>query len=113
MQLTRIKDLAPDALDRLMQRAGADVQHVMPQVRDIMADVRERGDAALREYAARFDGAVLDEIRVSEDEIAAAKRQVAPDLLASLQRARDNLERFHRRQLPSVDHDGLTGYVAC
>ena len=103
MQLTRIKDLAPDALERLMQRAGADVQRVMPQVRDIMADVRERGDAALREYAARFDGAALGDIRVSDDEIAAARRQVAPDLLGSLQRARDNLERFHRRQLPDED----------
>ena len=103
MQLTRIKDLSPDALERLMQRAGADVQRVMPQVRDIMADVRERGDAALREYAARFDGAAVDEIRVSKDEIAEARRHVAPDLLASLQRARDNLERFHQRQLPDED----------
>ena len=103
MQVTRIKDLSADALERLMQRAGADVQRVMPQVRDIMTDVCERGDVALREYAARFDNAVLDEIRVSEDEIAEARRLVAPDLLASLQRARDNLERFHRRQLPDED----------
>ena len=103
MQLTCIKDLAPDARERLMQRAGADVQRVMPQVRDIMADVRERGDAALREYAARFDGAAVDDIRVSEDEIAEARRRVAPEVLASLQRARDNLERFHRRQLPDED----------
>ena len=103
MQLTCIKDLAPDARERLMQRAGADVQRVMPQVRDIMADVRERGDAALREYAARFDGAAVGDIRVSEDEIAEARRRVAPEVLASLQRARDNLERFHRRQLPDED----------
>ena len=103
MQLTCIKDLAPDARERLMQRAGADVQRVMPQVRDIMADVRERGDAALREYAARFDGAAVDDIRVSEDEVAEARRRVAPEVLASLQRARDNLERFHRRQLPDED----------
>ena len=59
MQITRIKDLAPDAYERLMRRAGADVQRVMPQVQEIMADVRERGDAALREYAARFDGAAV------------------------------------------------------
>lgn len=103
MQLTRIKDLPADTRERLMHRSGADVQRVMPQVRDIMGEVRERGDAALREYAARFDGAAVDEIRVSEDEIAAARRQVAPDFLASLQRARDNLERFHRRQLPAED----------
>ena len=103
MQLNRIKDLSADTRERLMHRAGADVQRVMPQVRDIMNDVRERGDAALRECAARFDGAVVDEIRVSEDEIAAARRQVAPDFLASLQRARDNLERFHRHQLPTED----------
>ena len=44
-----------------------------------------------------------DEIRVSDDEIAEAKRQVAPELLASLHHARDNLERFHRQQLPAED----------
>ena len=103
MHITRIKDLAPDACERLMQRAGADVQRVMPQVQDIMADVRERGDTALRDYAARFDGAAVDDIRVSEDEIAEAKRQVAPELLTSLQQARDNIERFHRQQLPAED----------
>ena len=103
MQITRIKDLAPDAYERLMQRSGADVQRVMPQVQQIMANVRQRGDAALREYAARFDGAAVDAIRVSEDEIAEAKRQVAPQLLTSLQRARDNIERFHRQQLPAED----------
>ncbi len=103
MQITRIKDLAPDAYERLMQRSGADVQRVMPQVQEIMAGVRERGDAALREYAARFDGAAVDDIRVSEDEVAEAKRQVAPELLTSLQQARDNIERFHRQQLPAED----------
>ena len=103
MQITRIKDLAPDAHERLMRRAGADVQRVMPQVQEIMAAVRERGDAALREYAARFDGAAVDDIRVSEDEIAAARRQVAPELLTGLERARDNIERFHRQQLPAED----------
>ena len=113
MQLARIRDLSPDALERLTRRAGADVQRVMPQVQDIMADVRERGDAALREYAARFDGAVLDEIRVSADEVAEAKRQVPPDLLASLERARDNLERFHQCQLPDDDlHELQPGVVA-
>ena len=103
MQVTRIKDLAPDAFDRLMQRAGADVQRVMPRVQAIMGDVRDRGDAALREYAARFDGAAVSDIRVSEDEIAEARQRLAPELLASLQQARDNLERFHRRQLPDED----------
>jgi histidinol dehydrogenase len=85
---------------RLMQRSAADVQRVLPQVQTIMEAVRQRGDAAVREFSARFDGVQLHDIRVSAEEKAAAQQQIAPALRESLQRARENLERFHRQQLP-------------
>jgi histidinol dehydrogenase len=100
MQVQRLADLDAAEYTRLMQRAGADVQRVLPQVQAIMQAVRERGDEAIREFAARFDGVQLQELRVSPEEIAAARQQAGPTLLESLQRARDNLERFHREQLP-------------
>lgn len=100
MQVQRIADLDAAEYARLMQRAGADVQRVLPQVQAIMQAVRERGDAAVREFAARFDQVQLQDLRVHPEEVAVARQQVDPALLESLQCARDNLERFHRQQLP-------------
>src|SRR4029453_19231815 len=100
MRVQRVADVEATEYARLMQRSAADVQRVLPQVQAIMEAVRERGDAAVREFAARFDGVQLLDMRVSTEEKAAARQQVEPALIESLQRARDNLERFHRQQLP-------------
>ena len=100
MRVQRLAEIEAAEYARLMQRSAADVQRVLPQVQTIMEAVRQRGDAAVREFSARFDGVQLHDIRVSAAERAAARQQVAPALLESLQRARENLERFHRQQLP-------------
>src|SRR5256885_9021141 len=100
MRVQRLADVDTVEYTRLMQRSAADVQRVLPQVQAIMAAVRERGDAAVREFSARFDGVQLHDLRVSAEEMTAARQQVEPVLIEGLQRARDNLERFHRQQLP-------------
>lgn len=103
MRVQRLVDLEATEYQRLMQRSAADVQRILPQVRSIMERVRQHGDAAVREYSARFDGVNLENFRVSADEIAHAQQQVDTALLDSLRQARDNLERFHRQQLPAND----------
>jgi histidinol dehydrogenase len=100
MRVQRFADLDVTEYTRLLQRSAADVQRVLPQVQTIMEAVRERGDAAVREFSARFDGVELHDLRVSAAEIAAARQHVDPDLVKSLQCARANLEHFHRQQLP-------------
>src|SRR5215471_2824811 len=87
MRVQRLADIEATEYARLMQRSAADVQRVLPQVQAIMEAVRERGDAAVREFAARFDGVQLQDIRVSAEERAVAWQQVEPALVESLQRA--------------------------
>ena len=65
MRVQRLAEVEATEYARLMQRSAADVQRVLPQVQAIMEAVRERGDAAVREFAARFDGVQLHDIRVS------------------------------------------------
>jgi histidinol dehydrogenase len=79
--------------------ADDDVSRV---VREIIADVRARGDAALFAYSERFDGVVLgpDTMRVSAQEMAAAARAAPPALRDALMLARDRIEAYHRKQLP-------------
>lgn len=71
-------------------------------VRDIIADVRKRGDTALIDYAARFDNVTLtvEALRLSELEIAAAESQCSRAALDAIDLAAKRIETYHRRQLP-------------
>ena len=70
-------------------------------VSDIIADVRARGDAALRDYARKFDKAELNALEVTKEETESALSQVDPALLDILNRAAANIRRFHSRQVRS------------
>jgi len=74
-------------------------------VREIIADVRKRGDVVLKELAKKFDRADLDKtgIAVSGPDIKAAYRASDPKTVAALEFARERIERHHRRQIPSDD----------
>lgn len=72
---------------------------------DAIAGVRARGDAYVREQVERFDGVVVDPIRITPRDVA-----IDPDLAAAIDLAIARVESFHRRQLPSgyVWNDGGT-----
>ncbi len=67
-------------------------------VAEILADVRRRGDAALREWMERIDGVALESFEVSAVEWRAGAAGVAPELVEALQLAAERIEAFHRRQ---------------
>lgn len=70
-------------------------------VRRIVNDVRKRGDEALIEWTKKIDGVDLaGNFVVSEEKISAAKKFVEPEVLAALERAAENIRRFHTEQLP-------------
>ena len=68
-------------------------------VADIISNVRRNGDAALREYSERFDGAKLDSLEVSQAEIDEAFAELEPDFIAVIEEAADNIREFHRHQI--------------
>lgn len=72
---------------------------VESDVRAIVDAVRERGDAALRELGARFDGVEPAELRVPIDELETAARQLAPDVLEALGTAIANVGAVAEAQL--------------
>lgn len=96
MKLYRLEDLTPDQILNRDLRAEQDVEEVVDA---IIADVRVRGDAALRDYALRFDGARLEELEVSAQEMDQALADADPYFLDTLRMAAANIEAFHRRQL--------------
>ncbi len=79
-------------------------------VADILAEVRQKGDAALFAYAKQFDKADLQALEVSEAEIDAAFQKVEPAFIAVLQQAAENIRAFHRRQVRNsfvITGDGI------
>ena len=70
-------------------------------VEEIIADVRARGDDALRELTSRYDGTTLDALAVTAEEFDAAEARLAPDLKAAVREAAERIERFHRAAAPA------------
>lgn len=68
-------------------------------VADIIADVRENGDTAVKAYCAKFDKAELTSLEVTPEEIQEAISQVEPEFLDILREAAENIRSFHSRQV--------------
>ncbi|MBQ8418736.1 MAG: histidinol dehydrogenase [Clostridia bacterium] len=68
-------------------------------VTDIIANVRKNGDAALYEYAEKFDKVKLTSLEVTEEEIAEAFSLVEPDFIRILEDAVKNIRAFHEKQV--------------
>ncbi len=84
-----------DALARPALDSRADL---MAKVAAIVDDVRARGDIALREYSARFDGVQLEGLRVEPGEFQAALSRLPAVAVTALERAVANVRRFHEAQ---------------
>ncbi len=85
----------------LEQRGALNMGRVEPVVREILADVKQRGDAALREYAGRFDSLGADEaLLVSREEMKAAWDAMELKLQKAMSVAQANIRSFAEAQLP-------------
>ena len=97
--------------DELLARSGGISAEIAQVAAAIVDDVRARGDVALAEYTHRFDGADLDDIRVSPAEIEAAYRAVDEQLVASLRLAAERIRHFHAQHNAQswtiADDDGV------
>jgi histidinol dehydrogenase len=98
----------------LLNQARETSDSVDQAVSAIIADVRQRGDAAVIDYTQRFDRLALTAatLRVSAAEIDAAVVAIPAELMAALDLAAERIELFHRAQLPAdlqmTDAAGLT-----
>ena len=106
MQILEWQNLDAAGRRAALARPRADrSDEVIGQVRTIIAAVRGRGDAALRDYAREFDGVELDSLQVMPAEFAAARTALAalaPAAPAALATSIANVTAFHRAQLPAA-----------
>ena len=98
--------------DAYISRRRDVAEDVSGIVADIVADVRQRGDAAVMDYTSRFDRLdVSGGLRLDPSLIEAARDACPPDQIAALETAATRIRDFHKRQLPDgiafTDADGV------
>ncbi|MGW3402680.1 histidinol dehydrogenase [Streptomyces zhihengii] len=86
------------ALRDLLPRADFDVAAALDKVRPICEGVHHRGDAALIEYAKRFDGVELDRVKVPAAALTRALAELDPDVRAALEESVRRARIVHRAQ---------------
>ena len=97
----------------LMRPAISASETISQIVRDVLVNVKESGDTALREFSARFDKAQVDNLRVSAEEMQAASDRLSDTLKQAMAVAVGNIETFHNAQiLAEVDVETQPG-VRC
>ena len=95
-----ILDYNKETVEELIKRSQADINSVLTTVSDILNDVRENKDNAVKAYTAKFDKAELDDLKVSEEEIKKAYDELDDELIKALKSASANIEKFHKAQIP-------------
>lgn len=98
----------------LLQRPAISASaSISATVQDVLVQVKQQGDAALRAFSARFDKAQVKNLRVSAAEMQAAGERLSDNLKQAMADAMANIETFHNAQiLPPVDVETQPG-VRC
>lgn len=98
----RGQNLSTRELLDVVPRAEVDIDAALETVRPLLADVRSRGEAALREYGERFDGVVPASLRVPVDQIESALTTLDPTVRAALEEAIRRVRTFHEATVPQA-----------
>ena len=86
-------------IETLKKRAQNSDKNVIPVVSEILENVRENGDKAVREYTVKFDGKAPEHTEITADEIEQIIKRCDADLLDTFQKAAANIADFHQRQV--------------
>jgi histidinol dehydrogenase len=94
MKILKVSELI--SIKRSIEAGTSDQQDV---VKKIIAEIRTRGDEALREYTEKFDRVNLSSFSVTDKEIEAAYQQIDQRFISIVQEAAENIRAFHEKQL--------------
>ena len=96
----RIEDLSPEQLKGIMERSMEDISTVYEEMRKIVEDIRENGDAvSLKHYKKHKEDISLADLEATQEEIAQAYKQLDSKVVDCLKIAAENITKFHRAQL--------------
>ena len=87
-----------ELINQLKARSGEIDRKVTSAVTDILNNVKQNGDDAVREYTLKFDGHMPSEFEISREEIDSSPDKCDRDFILALYKAADNIRDFHARQ---------------
>lgn len=93
-----VKENVLELIDVLEKRADTENEGINSTVKEVIANVRKNGDAALRDYSERFDHVKLENMYMTEAEKQEACAKLDPELKATMERAAENIFAFHEKQ---------------
>src|SRR4030095_6875498 len=95
----------PDRNDwgEILKRPSPDASLLEETVKNILDEVKAKGDEAVRKFMLQFDKTDIGELRVSDIEIEKAEKSLSPELKQAILKAKDNIEKFHASQLQDVE----------
>ena len=99
------KGLTLRDIRRITRRDQAESEAIRKAVEEILANVEQGGDAAVRAYTKQFDGVDIDDFLVTPEEIEKAVAAVGPDFMSILEEGAANIRAYHERQVEKTWFD--------
>ncbi len=93
-----IKYPAREEWASIVERPHLDVTELNQTVANVLADIRQRGDEAVKGYELKFDHVDLDSLAVSDDDMADAESKISKQLREAIELAHENIQKFHESQ---------------
>ncbi|ASU34547.1 histidinol dehydrogenase [Mucilaginibacter xinganensis] len=113
MKQYNYSDLNKSDIQKLVQRNVDPANEIRTIVEDVIKHVQQNGDAALLDYALKFDKVELEKLYLDKDELSDIAASVTDEQKAALQIAYNNIYRFHQSQLKTEDKVETMPGVTC
>lgn len=101
ISIVKSNDLNNEFYNKILNRNQFEFEEVNQVVDDILKEVKTRKDEALIYYTRKFDNVEIDDFLVKEEEIEEAFKKVPIELREALVKAKENIEKFHKKQIRS------------
>jgi histidinol dehydrogenase len=87
-----------ESIDNLLAKRNGNKIDVSKTVKEILEDVKENGDIAIKKYTLKFDNVKIDNLKVTKKEIEEAYKLVDKKLIDIMKKAAKNIYDFHKKQ---------------
>jgi len=103
----------PEDYTEILQRPSKSIEEIKPAIMEIINEVRENGDQAIRDFNLKFDSIETYQIAVSDAEFAEAEAELSMDLKNAIDLAVANISKFHTSQQLQMDVVETSPGVKC
>lgn len=102
-----------DSWPQLVKRPVLKKEQLTELITNIFNEVEKNGDQALIAFNKKFDQAEIENIQVSEEEIESLENLIGEELKLAIQKAKENITKFHSSQIPEIEKIETTKGVVC